>query len=145
MTFMLPEYCFTEEEAADFRKRGKRCAEKGGPDCRSFTICGHQVALPPYPFTDKPKIVSLPTQMVLQVYTRRGACIGAFRDLEGAQRLMRQRGRNAGHKMHVCVDYSPRFPEPGIARVCIARIGRELAQTLFAQYHNGVRPAEAAA
>lgn len=132
MYFMLPEYSFTEEESAAFKKRGKRCAEKGGPGCRSITICGYKVALPPYPLSDKPRLEYFPGPVVLQVYTRRGLCVGAFKDLEGAQRLMRKRGRNAGHKMHVCVDYSPPLPYcPITARICIARIGRQLAQTLY--------------
>ena len=29
MTCVIPEYCFTPEEDADYYKRGKRCAEKG--------------------------------------------------------------------------------------------------------------------
>lgn len=147
MTFMLPEYFFTPQESADFRKRGKRCAEKGGPGCRSITICGYRVALPPYPFTDEPRrIMYFPGSVVLQVYTRNGRCVGAFRDLEGAQQLMNQRGRNAGHKMHVCVDYSPPLPfVPITARACVARIGRQLAQTLYVEYGNAVSPTGATA
>lgn len=134
-TVTIPEFCFTPEDAADFNKRGKRCAEKAGPGCRSFTICGYKVELPPFPFSDERKRLNyLPGPVVLQVYTRRGLCIGAFKDLDSAQQLMFKRGRNAGHKMHVCVDYSPPLPyTPITARVCIARIGRQLAQTLYAE------------
>jgi hypothetical protein len=145
MTFMLPEYCFTPEEDAEFYKGGKRCAEKGGPNCRRLEICGYYVWLPPKPFMDgRKRIEYFPGQVVLQVYTRNGRCVGAYKDLEGAQQLMSKRGRNAGHVMHVCVDYSPRgWCAPITARICVARIGRQLAQTLYVPHANAANPEEA--
>jgi hypothetical protein len=139
---MIPEYCWTPEEDAEFYKRGKRCAEKGGPNCQRLRICNYYVWLPPKSFTDgRRKFDYFPGQVVFQVYTRRGECVGAYKDLEGAQQLMGKRGRNAGHEMHVCVDYSPRGGWI-TARICVARFGRQLAQTLYVQDGNAVHPAE---
>src|SRR5689334_10236253 len=107
MTCVIPEYCFTPEEDADYYKRGKRCAEKGGEGCRTITICGREAWLPPKPFTDgRRRVDYLPGPLVFQVYTRRGLCIGASAHLEEAREWTRKRGRNAGHQLHVCVDYS---------------------------------------
>ncbi|MEN3329065.1 MAG: hypothetical protein V7638_3872 [Acidobacteriota bacterium] len=137
MTYMLPEFRFTPQEAADFKRRGKRCAKKGGPDCKRLRICGYYVWLPPEPFTDgRRRVEYFPRGVVFQVYSRKGECVGAYKDLEGAQQLMSKRGRKAGHEMHVCVDYSPRgWCAPVTARICVARIGRQLAQTLYV--HDG--------
>lgn len=146
MTFMLPEYCFTPEQAADFKKRGERHVKKGVPGGLTMRICGYTAALPPMPLADGSKPLYFPAQVaVFQVYTRDGRCVGAAKNLWEAKELMSKRGRNAGHKMHVCVDYSPPLPyTPIIARVCIARIGRQLAQSLYVQRDNENDSAEAA-
>lgn len=102
---------------------------------QTLKINGQTVDLPPRTFTVAGKKVEFwPGPLVFQVYNRGKVCIGASASLSQSQRLMRKKGRDAGYVLNVCIDHHPRMAWFHVARIVVAQITRQGAESLSLEY-----------